>query len=420
MEFRKAHIGVAMDSGQSNHTPNSTRESEPLDVQPLRTLAPMFPSSYGVNTFSVPGGAPFIYVTPSGPNFPSPTAPTHLPPFATPQQASTMRPRVGQPPASANGAPQSVNSNGSVRHTTYATPLATVIPVDDDSEPITGGHTTASGRQTKQPMHSSSHKIRKSGTGSSAGSKAKPSKKRLQRIRNNDFALVPSCQDPRESVEIVLMTFDALRRRLLQQDESKEGKDGNRRPDLKAGTVLMTNDLRANMGKRIGAVPGVEIGDIFYFRMELCLVGLHAPSMGGIDYMTSTFENGDDTVAISVVSAGGYENEEGDVDELIYSGQGGNTNVDQKLERGNLALERSLHRSIDIRVIRSAKDYTCPTGKIYIYDGLYKVQESWVEKGKTGFNVFKYKLLRKPDQPVGIATWKKIQNGKTIQGLEAE
>ncbi|KAJ6844167.1 histone-lysine N-methyltransferase, H3 lysine-9 specific SUVH3-like [Iris pallida] len=391
-----------MDTGQANCTPNSTKESEALDVKPLRTLAPMFPTNFGVQpSSSLADGGPFVYVSPTGPNSPSPAVPT-------PQQAPISRPPVGQSPLSTDGPLRSANSNGSIRpaesSSPFPTPLATVILVDDEDKELGG--------QIKQPLPLSSYEVSGSGTDRRNGSKVRAKRARRTYNNSNDLALVPSCQDPRESVEIVLMTYDALRRRLLQQEEAKEGKDGTRRPDLTAGTVLMTNNLRANMGKRIGSVPGVEVGDIFYFRMELCLVGLHAQSMGGIDCMTSKFESGDDTVAISVVSAGGYENEESDADVLIYSGQGGNANVDQKLERGNLALERSLHRGTDIRVIRSAKDYSCNSGKIYIYDGLYKVHESWVEKGKSGFNVFKYKLLRKPEQPDGIAMWKRIQKWK--------
>ena len=44
--------------------------------------------------------------------------------------------------------------------------------------------------------------------------------------------------------------------------------------------------------------------------------------------------------------------------------------MDQKLERGNLALEKSLHRGNEIRVIRGFKDFANPTGKVY---GLIKV-----------------------------------------------
>uniref|UniRef100_A0A0E0LIL3 Histone-lysine N-methyltransferase n=1 Tax=Oryza punctata TaxID=4537 RepID=A0A0E0LIL3_ORYPU len=213
--------------------------------------------------------------------------------------------------------------------------------------------------------------------------------------------------DPRESVDNVLMMFDALRRRLMQLDEVKQG--AKQQHNLKAGSIMMSAELRANKNKRIGEVPGVEVGDMFYFRIEMCLVGLNSQSMSGIDYMSAKFGNEEDPVAISIVSAGVYENTEDDPDVLVYTGQGMSGKDDQKLERGNLALERSLHRGNQIRVVRSVRDLTCPTGKIYIYDGLYKIREAWVEKGKTGFNVFKHKLLREPGQPDGIAVWKKTE-----------
>uniref|UniRef100_J3LIX1 Histone-lysine N-methyltransferase n=1 Tax=Oryza brachyantha TaxID=4533 RepID=J3LIX1_ORYBR len=213
--------------------------------------------------------------------------------------------------------------------------------------------------------------------------------------------------DPRESADNVLMMFDALRRRLMQLDEVKEG--AKQQHNLKAGSIMMSAELRTNKNKRIGEVSGVEVGDMFYFRIEMCLVGLNSQSMSGIDYMSAKFGNEEDPVAISIVSAGVYENTEDDPDVLVYTGQGMSGKDDQKLERGNLALERSLHRGNQIRVVRSVKDLTCPTGKIYIYDGLYKIREAWVEKGKSGFNVFKHKLLREPGQPDGIAVWKKTE-----------
>ncbi|CAL5046896.1 unnamed protein product [Urochloa decumbens] len=216
-----------------------------------------------------------------------------------------------------------------------------------------------------------------------------------------------SSDDPRESADNVLMMFDALRRRLMQLDEVKQAT--KQQHNLKAGSIMINAELRVNKNKQIGDVPGVEVGDMFYFRIEMCLVGLNSQSMAGIDYMSTKFGNEEDPVAISVVSAGVYDNTEDDPDVLVYTGQGMSGKDDQKLERGNLALERSLLRGNPIRVIRSVKDLTCPTGKIYVYDGLYKIKESWVEKAKSGFNVFRHKLLREPGQPDGIAMWKKTE-----------
>lgn len=157
----------------------------------------------------------------------------------------------------------------------------------------------------------------------------------------------------------------------------------------------------------------MEVGDILYLRMEMCIVGLHAPVMGGIDYMIDCTN----PIAISIVSSGRYENEDDAVDALVYTGQGGNgrkveTRGDQKLERGNLAMEQSAIWKNPIRVIRSRKDPFFPANKVYIYDGLYKIQSSRTEKSKLGFRVFKHKLVRERGQPDSIAVWKMTEKWK--------
>ncbi|EEF34004.1 histone-lysine n-methyltransferase, suvh, putative [Ricinus communis] len=71
----------------------------------------------------------------------------------------------------------------------------------------------------------------------------------------------------------------------------------------------------------------------------------------------------------------------------------------QKLEGGNLALERSMHYGIEVRVIRGFKYAGSFTNKIYVYDGLYKIHDCWFDVGKSGFGVYKYKLMRIVGQP---------------------
>ena len=306
--------------------------------------------------------------------------------------------------SSANG---TSNVGDSVDMPIDATPIAaykpktpTVISLDDDDdddELYAGNQTSASGRKIKRPSRLSGYKISDGlGSGSNNGVKIKRHKS-SNRSADHEFTLVPnSSGDPREVVEEVLMTFEALRRRHLQLDEAEET---SKRADLKVAAIMMAKNLRANIGKRVGVVPGIEIGDIFYFRMELCIIGLHAASMAGIDYMTAKFGEDDDSVAICIVAAGVYENDDDATDTLVYSGSGGNNKNneemhEQKLERGNLALETSLSRKNVIRVVRGYKDPGCSTGKVYIYDGLYKINESWKERTKAGINCFKYKLLR--------------------------
>ncbi|XP_008810793.2 LOW QUALITY PROTEIN: histone-lysine N-methyltransferase, H3 lysine-9 specific SUVH1-like [Phoenix dactylifera] len=399
----------------SNCAPSLPKEPVVLDVKPLRSLAPMFPAPLGLSTFSPPEAPSFVCVTPFGSFataaksvYPSSFTPL-FPTFAAAQDIN-KRPVDPASLNSENGAAhigEGFDANSSIHDTPCSRPFQTppvfVMPLNEEDS-LVNCATSASGRTIKR----NSYLVGSSEIESTDGKKVK--RRRARRVQGNDLLALPSSSDePRESVEVVLMTFDAIRRRLQQLDEIKDVKQ---RSDLRAGTVMMDNDLRANMIKRIGQVPGVEVGDIFYFRIEMCLVGLHSQSIAGIDYMTTRFGNEDDPVALSIVSAGVYENEDNNADVLIYSGQGSSSKDDQKLERGNLALERSLHRANEIRVIRSAKDFSCLNGKIYVYDGLYKIHESWVEKRKSGFNVFKYKLLREPGQPDGTAVWKKTEKWK--------
>ncbi|KAK7401415.1 hypothetical protein VNO78_12867 [Psophocarpus tetragonolobus] len=231
----------------------------------------------------------------------------------------------------------------------------------------------------------------------------------------------------REVVNLVLMAFDALRRRLCQLEEAKELSSGSiKRADLKACNTLMTKGVRTNMTKRIGSVPGIEIGDIFFFRMELCVVGLHAPSMSGIDALHIMGEFEEETLAVSIVSSGEYDDDAEDSDVIIYTGQGGNFfkkdkhAIDQKLKRGNLALDKSSRQHNEIRVIRGMRDGINPNSKIYVYDGLYKIQDSWIEKAKGGGGVFKYKLIRNPGQPSAFNVWRSVQKWKSGSHSRAE
>ncbi|KAG9131816.1 hypothetical protein Leryth_016543 [Lithospermum erythrorhizon] len=113
-------------------------------------------------------------------------------------------------------------------------------------------------------------------------------------------------------------------REIAQYEESKEALPGSiRQPNMKASKLLSNKEVRTNKTKKIGHVPGVEVGDIFFFRMELCLVGLHSQSMAGIDYIGVKVSGYEDPVAVSIVSSGAYEDDGNNGDMLIYTGQGG-------------------------------------------------------------------------------------------------
>ncbi|XP_010543637.1 PREDICTED: histone-lysine N-methyltransferase, H3 lysine-9 specific SUVH1 [Tarenaya hassleriana] len=387
---------------------NQHDKTRVFDVKPLRSLMPIFPDAKQ--------GPPFVCAPPFGP-FPSGFSPFY--PFSSPQaqpqeqaQPQAQSREQAQPQAQtqeqAHAYQHTPDLNQSQRgQASFVTPLRT-FRTDD----LPNGH---SEHEESNSLKRKSRKTKKTPTQFGSGEGAA--------VSGGGFVSGISVPDRengnRELVINVLLRFDALRRRFAQLEDAKEAVSGViKRADLKAGSSCMSKGVRTNMTKRLGIVPGVEIGDIFFFRFEMCLVGLHSPSMAGIDYMVIKDDADEDPVATSIVSSGYYDNDEANSDILIYSGHGGNADrdkqaSDQKLERGNLALERSLRRFSPVRVIRGFKDASKNgSPKIYIYDGLYEIKESWVEKGKSGHNTFKYKLVRIPGQPPAFAVWKSVQKWK--------
>ena len=233
----------------------------------------------------------------------------------------------------------------------------------------------------------------------------------------------------RNKVRETLRLFQAIFRKLLQEEEAKTKQGGNpvRRVDYLASRILKDKGKHVNTGKQIiGPVPGVEVGDEFQYRVELGIIGLHRPTQGGIDYR----KHGGKILATSIVASGGYADDLDNSDVLIYSGQGGNLiggdkqPEDQKLERGNLALKNSIDAKNLVRVIRGFKETKAPEymdsrAKVvttYIYDGLYLVEKYWQEIGPHGKLVFKFQLNRIPGQPE--LAWKEVKNSKKFKVRE--
>ncbi|WJX87623.1 Histone-lysine N-methyltransferase member suvh2 [Trifolium repens] len=205
----------------------------------------------------------------------------------------------------------------------------------------------------------------------------------------------------------------------------RRGRVRNRiRGDMRAAALMRKRELWLYRDKRIvGPIPGVYVGDVFLFRMELCVVGLHMQIQAGIDYLPKSRCSNGEPIATSVIVSGGYEDdmELDDGDVIIYTGHGGQEKnssrqiCDQKLVGGNLALERSMHYGIEVRVIRGMKyeGSASGSGKVYVYDGLYRIVDCWFDVGKSGFGVYKYKLLRIEGQAkLGSAVLKEARDMK--------
>ncbi|WOK98757.1 hypothetical protein Cni_G07469 [Canna indica] len=214
----------------------------------------------------------------------------------------------------------------------------------------------------------------------------------------------------RSLVRRTRITYDSLRALLLLLRDSARGEvflrdeaawRSRNRPDLRAAALMADRDLWLNRERRIiGSIPGISVGDVFFFRMELCVIGLHGQVQAGIDYVPASQSTSGEPIATSIIVSGGYEDDDDKGKVLIYTGQGGrDANMirhsgNQKLDGGNLALERSMNYGIEIRVIRGIKFDKSPSGKLYFYDGLYKIVNCWMDVGKSGFTVYKYKLIR--------------------------
>ena len=147
--------------------------------------------------------------------------------------------------------------------------------------------------------------------------------------------------------------------------------------------------------RHFGEIEGVVAGTEFASRAELATSGIHRPTQAGI--------SGSSTAgADSIVVSGGYEDDEDYGDYLIYGGQAGfdpNTkqqNEDAELNRGNLALVVSYNKGLPVRVTRGlgSRQHT------YRYDGLYLVERWWVDRGKSGFKIYRFALRKIDDKPI--------------------
>jgi putative restriction endonuclease len=146
--------------------------------------------------------------------------------------------------------------------------------------------------------------------------------------------------------------------------------------------------------KRIfGEIDGVTEGDSFASYAELNQSKVHMQTQAGISGSQS--EGAD-----SIVVSGGYEDDQDFGDVIVYTGHGGRDAsgrqiADQTLTRGNLALAKNEIDNLPVRVIRGAHKGNLFAPEVgYRYDGLYRVESHWIELGKSGFNVFRFRLIK--------------------------
>ncbi|KAL3694767.1 hypothetical protein R1sor_008418 [Riccia sorocarpa] len=238
-------------------------------------------------------------------------------------------------------------------------------------------------------------------------------------FKNSDW----ESMDARAKVATILNQFFYLEQHFRAKNEqgqggaSEKGGRWKKRPDLQAGYYLKVRGCCLHQAASIpGGIDGVGIGQVFRYREELRLLGIHRAQQAGIDYISASQSEFRDSegnplsVAVSIVSAGGYKDNRDDGKRtLIYTGQGGGysnktggikkgSNGDQELVRGNLALVNSCLLRVPVRVTRGMVGKE-NAKKFYVYDGLYDVMEYFEETGASGYKVWKFKLIKQAAQP---------------------
>ncbi|XP_062151731.1 histone-lysine N-methyltransferase, H3 lysine-9 specific SUVH4 isoform X2 [Alnus glutinosa] len=209
----------------------------------------------------------------------------------------------------------------------------------------------------------------------------------------------------------------------------EDTKSRTKRPDLKAVSKMMETNGILYPEKRIGDIPGIKVGHQFYARAEMVVVGFHSHWLNGIDYMGQSYSKGEYRnytfpLAVAIVLSGMYEDDLDNADDVVYTGQGGHDLTgkkhqiqDQKMERGNLALKNCVEQHVPVRVVRGHESKSSYTGKVYTYDGLYKVVKYWAEKGLSGFTVYKYRLRRLEGQPLLTTNQVHFTRGRVPQSV---
>ena len=191
---------------------------------------------------------------------------------------------------------------------------------------------------------------------------------------------------------------------VLESSEELQKNVAAQRPDysiffdknrhFKRGSVWEVGAMgKPDGGRFFGEIPGYPPGAVFPERLAVSAAGVHRPTQAGISGIA---KDGADSIVVS----GGYEDDQDFGDEIIYTGHGGRDKngkqiADQEMLSGNLALAVSELEGLPVRVIRGV-DRKSPFAPLtgYRYDGLFRVESHWHEKGKSGFKMWRFRLVK--------------------------
>ncbi|KAG1363553.1 putative histone-lysine N-methyltransferase, H3 lysine-9 specific SUVH4 [Cocos nucifera] len=239
------------------------------------------------------------------------------------------------------------------------------------------------------------------GSGKSAHARVKET---LRAFNGHYLHFVQEEEQRVKQVEAKLSKVPKSSNRKLKKRNSKKVEVGV--SELKEPKMIETGAI-LYPEKRIGHLPGIDVGHQFYSRAEMVVLGLHSHWLNGIDYMGNSY-------AKLMIETGAIlypEKRIGhlpgiDVGHQFYSRAemvvlGLHSHWLNGIDyMGNsYAKLNSMEAGLPVRVVRGHESASSYCGKVYTYDGLYKVHKYWAEKGIRGFTVFKYQLKRLEAQP---------------------
>lgn len=94
----------------------------------------------------------------------------------------------------------------------------------------------------------------------------------------------------------------------------------NVRVDIQAYREVKKENMDVNRNLIVGDVPGIEVGDVFNFRHQMAVVGLHHLPNVGIAYGYPDPDKDITATAVACVPKGGYNDNIDDGHSVLYTG----------------------------------------------------------------------------------------------------
>ncbi|XP_050177079.1 E3 ubiquitin-protein ligase UHRF1 [Myiozetetes cayanensis] len=233
------------------------------------------------------------------------------------------------------------------------------------------------------------------------------------------------CPECRNDASEVVLAGERLKESKKKQKMASANSSSRRDWGKGMACVGRTKECTIVPSNHYGPIPGIPVGTMWKFRVQVSESGVHRPHVAGIHGRSNDG-------AYSLVLSGGYEDDVDHGNSFTYTGSGGRDlsgnkrtaeqSCDQKLTNMNRALALNCSAPINdkhgaeakdwragkpVRVVRNVKGgkhskYAPEEGNRY--DGIYKVVKYWPETGKSGFLVWRYLLRRDDEEP---APWTK-------------